>query len=50
MVRELDKTMTTAFECVRDMVKKEKVAPRLAAFMIAVERVSRTSRLRSYGE
>ncbi len=47
---ELDRTMIKAYEDVRVMAAKESVNQRLAAFMIAVERVSRASRLRSYGE
>jgi glutamate dehydrogenase (NAD(P)+) len=47
---ELDRTMIQAYKDVQAMAKKEKVAQRLAAFMIAVDRVSRASRLRSYGE
>lgn len=48
--KELDRTMIQAYKDVRVMSNKEDVPLRLAAFMIAVERVSRASRLRSYGE
>ncbi len=47
---ELDRTMIKAYGDVSAMAKKEGINQRLAAFMIAVERVSRASRLRSYGE
>ncbi|MEZ6194899.1 MAG: Glu/Leu/Phe/Val dehydrogenase dimerization domain-containing protein [Planctomycetota bacterium] len=47
---ELDKTMTRAYREVQKVAHREKVSQRLAAFIIAVDRVSRASRLRSYGD
>jgi glutamate dehydrogenase (NAD(P)+) len=47
---ELDKTMTRAYREVQKVAHREKTSQRLSAFIIAVERVSRASRLRSYGD
>ncbi|MEE9392204.1 MAG: Glu/Leu/Phe/Val dehydrogenase dimerization domain-containing protein [Planctomycetota bacterium] len=47
---ELEKTLTRAYEEVKSTSDREQISQRLAAFIVAVERVSRASRLRSYGE
>ena len=48
--QELENRLTAAYTAVRDMATTHKVDQRLGAFMIAVERVAKASRLRSYGE
>ncbi len=44
----LDEKMTKAFHDVYDMYRKEKVHPRLAAYMVAVRRVADAAKLRGW--
>ncbi len=46
--RKLDETMTRAFAAVHEMIEIEKVHPRLAAYMVAVQRVAEACRLRGW--
>ncbi len=44
----LDQKMTTAFHAVYDMAKRKKVDPRVAAYLVAVDRVAQAVRLRGW--
>jgi len=46
--QKLDKKMTLAFHAVHDMHKKYKVHPRLAAYLVAVQRVAEAMKLRGW--
>jgi len=45
---KLDKKMTTAFHAVHEMAQKKKVHNRLAAYLVAVERVAEAIKLRGW--
>ena len=44
----LDKKMTTAFKAVIDMAKDEEVPNRVAAYLVAIDRVAQAARLRGW--
>ncbi len=44
----LDQKMTTAFQAVYDMAKRKNVDPRVAAYLVAVDRVAQAVRLRGW--
>lgn len=44
----LDKKITTAFNAVHNMAQKQKVDPRVAAYLVAVDRVAEAVRLRGW--
>jgi glutamate dehydrogenase (NAD(P)+) len=46
VVSELEKTMTAGFQAVQNAAQKYKVTMRIGAFIVAVERVARASKLR----
>jgi glutamate dehydrogenase (NAD(P)+) len=45
---KLDKKMTAAFHAVHEMAQKKKVHNRLAAYLVAVERVAEAIKLRGW--
>lgn len=48
VVRRLDERMTTAFQAVHEMAQKRKVHNRLAAYLVAVQRVAEAVALRGW--
>lgn len=46
--QKLDAKLTAAFHAVHDMMERERVHPRLAAYMVAVQRVAEACRLRGW--
>jgi glutamate dehydrogenase len=48
VISRLDEKMTTAFHAVHDMATRQKVDTRIAAYMVAVERVASAMRMRGW--
>jgi glutamate dehydrogenase (NAD(P)+) len=46
--QRLDETMTTAFQAVHQMAQAKQVHNRLAAYLVAVERVAEAAKLRGW--
>jgi glutamate dehydrogenase (NAD(P)+) len=48
VAERLDKKMTTAFHAVHDMARRKKVSNRVAAYLVAIDRVATAVRLRGW--